>query len=163
MNTRRLRAFSLIELLVVLAIIALLATVAVSTLGSSGNARALAKAAGDVAGILELARTHAMANNSAVLVKLSSLQSPLQIEVFSQRPGETNRSIQRKRTFEKATITSGAMDFLINSRGELMTTNSAPLQNLTLALAPASDSSQASNNTTLTMSGLTGTIAITHP
>ena len=62
--------FSLLELLVVLAIIAVLATASISAFTNIGCGRSLAKAGGDLAGILELSRSYAMANNSAVLVAL---------------------------------------------------------------------------------------------
>lgn len=64
------RAFSLIELLVVVAIGAILLTLSVTAFQSIFRAGNVSSAAGKIAGILEKARTHAMANNTYVRVGL---------------------------------------------------------------------------------------------
>ena len=165
MIPRRPRAFSLVELLVVVAIIALLATVTIVAFSPAGNARALTKTAADLAGILELSRSHAMANNTAVRVNLeSSLEDQkLFVEVFRQRPGEEDSNpLQRKRTFENITATTdpaNLTNFRFNSRGELQTTNAIPLRSLEIVLNPP----KASNNATIAVKGLTGAISVSQP
>jgi len=165
MTPRRHHAFSLIELLVVVAIIALLATVGIAAFSPAGNARALAKSATDLAAILELTRAHAMANNTAVRLDLvpSNTDQKFTLEVFEQRPGEEDsKPLQRKRTFENITATtapSNLTHFRFNSRGELQTTNAIPIQSLEIVLKPAS----ASNNATVSIKGLTGTVSVSQP
>jgi prepilin-type N-terminal cleavage/methylation domain-containing protein len=165
MTPRRPSAFSLVELLVVVAIIALLATVTIVAFSPAGNARALAKAAADLAGILELSRAHAMANNTAVSLKLTpdNDEKKLSVEVFDQRPGEEDsKPLQRKRTFENITMStdpSNLTEFRFNSRGELQTTNAIPIQSLDIVLKPISTS----NNATVSIKGLTGTISVSQP
>jgi type II secretion system protein H len=164
MIPRRPWAFSLVELLVVVAIIALLATLATTAFTSSGNARALAKSAADLAGTLELARSHAMAKNTSVFVGLQSTnQDKLLVRVYSKRPDEDEQPLQRPRTFENTSFTTdpaNITNFRFNSRGELQHTNSTPLQSLDIKLGAASG---ASNNATVTILGLTGAVSVSQP
>ncbi len=168
--------FSLIELLVVLAIIAVLATASIIAFTSIARGRSLTKAAGDLAGILELSRSYAMANNSAVLVTVEPSDNPqnLLVQVSEQRPGETNsKALQRKRTFENITANistnitttpdpSDLTIFRFNSRGELTTTNSIPIQTLKIVVTPQIATSNNSNNATISVAGLTGAISVTY-
>ena len=57
-------AFTLIELLIVIAIVALLSALTLPAFNSIRNAGGLTKSANDIAGILEQARTYAMAQNT---------------------------------------------------------------------------------------------------
>jgi len=156
--------FSLIELLVVVAIIALLTTLATTAFTSSGNARSLTKSAADLAGTLELARSHAMAKNTAVFVGLdSSMQDKLLVRVYSKRPDEEEQPLQRPRTFQNTHVStepSNITNFRFNSRGELQLTNSTPLQSLDIKLGAAAG---ASNNATVTILGLTGAVSVSQP
>lgn len=64
---RGVAAFSLMELLVVVAILGILAAVIAPAISGGGSAT-FTKAASDIAGILGMARTHAMAHNTYVWV-----------------------------------------------------------------------------------------------
>jgi prepilin-type N-terminal cleavage/methylation domain-containing protein len=66
-------AFSLVELLVVMAIIGVLIGLAGIALNNLGRAGSLSKTASDIAGILEAARAHAMAQNTYVWVGLKNV------------------------------------------------------------------------------------------
>ncbi|SDU27641.1 prepilin-type N-terminal cleavage/methylation domain-containing protein [Verrucomicrobium sp. GAS474] len=68
MGARRSGGFSLIELLIVVAIIGVMAVVSIQSFSSVGRNQAVGKATGDLVSILEMARSHAMANNSYVYV-----------------------------------------------------------------------------------------------
>ena len=67
--------FSLIELLVVMAIIGMLSAVAIPAMSSIKGGGDLTKAAYDIAGVLEQARSYAMANNTYVFVGLAEVDA----------------------------------------------------------------------------------------
>jgi len=67
-SLKRPAAFSLLELLVVVAIIAVLTVLAIPAVNTIGRAGEISKVGADIAGTLELARAHAMANNTHVWV-----------------------------------------------------------------------------------------------
>lgn len=60
--------FTLIELMIVITITILLAVISIQSFSSMGRNQAIGKATGDLVSILEMARSHAMANNSYVYV-----------------------------------------------------------------------------------------------
>lgn len=72
----RFRAFSLIELLGVLGILAMLSVVAGPALRSLGMAGDINQAIADSSRFLELARMHAMANNTYVRVAIARVAGP---------------------------------------------------------------------------------------
>ncbi len=65
---RKAAAFSLIELLVVIAIISVMMGLVIPSIGSIQNGEDVTKAAYDISGVLENARSFAMANNTYVWV-----------------------------------------------------------------------------------------------
>ena len=86
-------AFSLIELLIVVAIIAVLAALAMPAFTSIRGAGGLTKAANDIAGILEQARAHAMAQNTYAWVGFRKEgQDGLMVGVISSKTGSSNPS-----------------------------------------------------------------------
>lgn len=67
------QGFSLIELLVVVAILAMLSAIMIPAFTSTGQAGMLSKAASDISGLLEQARTYAMGKNTYVYVGLQEV------------------------------------------------------------------------------------------
>jgi len=70
---RSCRAFSLIELLSVMAVIGMMAVAAVPAMNSIKGGNNLSKAASDISGVLEQARSYAMANNTYVFVGITEV------------------------------------------------------------------------------------------
>lgn len=68
-------AFSLIELLVVVGIIALLMAISVPAIWSLQGAGEVNRTAGDLSGVVELARAHAMANNTYVRLAFADVDA----------------------------------------------------------------------------------------
>lgn len=159
MNRNRPCGFSLVELLLVVAIIAVLATVTIAAFGGGRN-RSLAKAGGDIAGLTELARAHAMAKNIPVYMKLSSSDGSIALEIFSKRLGESPLPLQRKKVFEN--LKTESTEFIFNSRGELLDTNSTPLQSMDIRLEPF-QAGTPSDHITIRIAGLTGAISVIQP
>lgn len=86
-------AFSLIELLIVIAIIAVLAALAMPAFTSIRGAGGLTKAANDIAGMLEQARAHAMAQNTYAWVGFRKYgEDGLMVGVISSKTGSSNPS-----------------------------------------------------------------------
>ncbi len=81
------RGFSLIELLSVMAIIGMLTAVAVPAMSSIKGGGDLMKAAYDIAGVLEQARSYAMANNTYVFVGLTEVNASNAESATGQAPG----------------------------------------------------------------------------
>jgi len=83
-------AFSLVELLVVMAIFVLLAAIAIPAFNATGDAGRMTKAGGDLSGVLEKARTYAMANNTYVWVGLlpDSSEQATWVGVVASRNGQ---------------------------------------------------------------------------
>ena len=79
--------FSLIELLVVMAIIGMLSAVAIPAMGSIKGGGDLMKAAYDIAGVLEQARSYAMANNTYVFVGLAEVNASNSESAAGQQAG----------------------------------------------------------------------------
>ena len=88
-------AFTLIELLIVIAIVALLSALTLPAFNSIRNAGGLTKSANDIAGILEQARTYAMAQNTYTWVgfRRDNADTPsdtLVVGVIASKIGSTN-------------------------------------------------------------------------
>jgi len=87
-------AFSLIELLIVAAIIAVLSALALPAFNSIRGAGGLTKTANDIAGILEQARSYAMAQNTYVWVGFRTNQAngtdTLAVGVIASKTGSSN-------------------------------------------------------------------------
>ena len=79
--------FSLIELLVVMAIIGMLSAVAIPAMSTIKGGGDLTKAAYDIAGVLEQARSYAMANNTYVFVGLAEVDASNAESSAGQQPG----------------------------------------------------------------------------
>lgn len=85
------KGFSLIELLTVITIIAVLAVLAMSAFTAIGRAGNLTKTGNDIAGLLEQARSHAMARNTYVWVGFhEGTEDTLMVAVVSSRNGTKN-------------------------------------------------------------------------
>jgi prepilin-type N-terminal cleavage/methylation domain-containing protein len=82
----RIRAFSLIELMVVVAIMGVVMTFLVPAYTSIKSANDLVQATNGVAGVLERARTYAMANNLYVYVGIAEVNSDVPAETTPQTP-----------------------------------------------------------------------------
>jgi prepilin-type N-terminal cleavage/methylation domain-containing protein len=175
-------AFSLIELLAVILILGILATVSFTALGPIAKANSLSKAGADLAGILELARTHAMARNTSVQIRLISNAPDLSVEVLTARPGEALSPLQRPRKFGDIEIFSREVPagdaiaptpfesipnatIVFNSRGELLDTGGRPVQLLEIALRPSpqNDSGETPNSLAIRIAGLGGNIRVLRP
>ncbi|MEI8312004.1 MAG: prepilin-type N-terminal cleavage/methylation domain-containing protein [Verrucomicrobiota bacterium] len=72
-RTHEATAFSLVELLVVIAVIAVMTALAVPAFNSVRGAGSLAKAASDISGTLQQARSYAMSQNTYVYVGLQEV------------------------------------------------------------------------------------------
>jgi len=99
--------FSLIELLVVVAIVGVLAAVAVPALPSMLGAKGVTKAVNDTSGILELARSEAMARKTYVFVAFVNTNnvfgnSELCIGAVSSSDGSANTDPGNLRAIAKA-------------------------------------------------------------
>jgi prepilin-type N-terminal cleavage/methylation domain-containing protein len=88
-NAARRAAFTLVELLVVMAVVALLMALAIPAFNSIGRAGDITKAGADIAGILEHARTHAMASNTRVWVGFSNSGNELLVGAVAARDGKS--------------------------------------------------------------------------
>jgi len=119
-------AFSLVELLVVIAIVSILMVVAMGAFSMIGRAGDLTKTGYDIAGLIEQARSHAMAQNTYVWVGLKNLSQgnvdSIVVGVVGARSGESNPDpddgliqLGRVRRFENFRIVSG----LPNEQGGL--------------------------------------------
>lgn len=100
-------AFTLLELLVVIAIIGMLAALTVPAVPSILGARGVAKAVEDTSGILELARTEAIARRTYVYVAFLNTtnvfgNSELRIGAVSSLDGSTNTDSSNLRAITKA-------------------------------------------------------------
>jgi len=86
------RAFSLVEMLLVMAVLGVVTSLSVPAFNKIFQARGLEKAGGDIMGILETARAHAMANNTVVWVgfKGSATSDDLFVGTVASRNGETS-------------------------------------------------------------------------
>jgi prepilin-type N-terminal cleavage/methylation domain-containing protein len=102
----RKQAFSLVELLVVMAIASVLLGLAVAAFSNFGRAGNLSKTAGDLSSLLELARTHAMANNTTVEVGLVNTTDGVMAAVIANRQGTNTNFTQlgQIRTFPNTRI-----------------------------------------------------------
>lgn len=79
------RAFSLIELLVVMALLGILMVLTLPAVTSIQKSNSLTKAGSDIASVLKLARTYAMANNISVWVGFFNSPEGVNIGVISSR------------------------------------------------------------------------------
>ena len=79
--------FSLIELLVVMAIIGMLSAVAIPAISSIKGGGDLMKAAYDISGVIEQARSYAMANNTYVFVGLAEVDASNAESAAGQQSG----------------------------------------------------------------------------
>ena len=99
-------AFTLLELLVVIAIIGMLAALTVPAVPSILGARGVAKAVEDTSGILELARTEAMARRTYVYVAFLNTNSfgnsEIRIGAVASLDGSTDASTNNLRPIAKA-------------------------------------------------------------
>lgn len=92
------------ELLVVLAFFGLLLGISVPAVNSIGRGQDTAKSANDIAGLLDLARSHAKSANVRVEVGFSSDASGLQVAVISAREGVTFTSVSRVHRFPRVRL-----------------------------------------------------------
>lgn len=82
-------AFSILELLAVIGIISLCSVMVIAAVSSIGGGTSITKAGGDVASLLEQARTHAMAQNTYVWVGFrQDDMDTLSAAVVASRNGE---------------------------------------------------------------------------
>jgi len=81
------RAFTLIELLAVLGVSLLMTALTIPALNAIKNSSDVASAAYDVAGMLQLARTYAMTNNTYVYVGIEEVNATISSSAPVQQPG----------------------------------------------------------------------------
>lgn len=100
---RVIAGFSLLELLAVICVVSLLAGLSIPAISSLGQSQSISKAANDVVGLLEMARTHAKASNTRVEVGFGSDASGLRVVA---REGGTFTAVSRVHRFSKARLDS---------------------------------------------------------
>lgn len=84
------RGFSLIELLTVVGLIAMLSVFVMTAFNSIGRGGTMSRAGGDIAALLEQARTHAMAQNTYVWVGFHQISpDTLAAAVVASRSGDS--------------------------------------------------------------------------
>jgi prepilin-type N-terminal cleavage/methylation domain-containing protein len=86
-GSKSLGAFSLIELLSVMAIIGMMTAAAIPALNSIKGGGSLTKTAFDISGVLEQARSYAMANNTYVFVGIAEVDATNAEAASGQQPG----------------------------------------------------------------------------
>lgn len=98
--------FSLVELLLVTAVTGLMLVMTIPAVSSLGRAGNLEKTAADIAGFLELARSHARANNATVDVGFRSTDEGISLVAVTGREGTNFSAISRIRRFPNVRIAS---------------------------------------------------------
>lgn len=110
-------AFSIIELMTVMGIIAICSALALTAVSSIGGGTSITKAGGDIASLLEQARTHAMAQNTYVWVGFrQDDMDTLSAAVVASRNGEPQPIVTDAAASPSDVIQLGAIQRFKNIR-----------------------------------------------